>query len=127
MGLTVGSGQTVQEANHLPWPLSLGSKTTESVAGDEPRRGEMNQEWEEEGQRGRERRREGGGADSRAGRGALKTSATQGLRLMLIPGPRGSSLLPPQGPSSHPPPAQLLPSTRPGQRGGGEVRADGPS
>ena len=39
----------------------------------------MNQEWEEEGQRGRERRREGGGGDSGVGRGALKTSTIQEL------------------------------------------------
>lgn len=32
----------------------------------------MNQEWEEEGQRVRERRREGGGTDSGAGRGGTE-------------------------------------------------------
>lgn len=48
--------QTVQESNHPPWLLSLSHQTTESVAGDEPRRGERNQKREEEGRRGRERR-----------------------------------------------------------------------
>ena len=58
MGLMVGSGQTVQELDHPPWFLSLGSQTTESTAGDEPRRGEVNQEGRKRG-KGWGRREEG--------------------------------------------------------------------
>lgn len=41
--------QTVPESDRPPWPLSLSSQTTESVAGDEPGRGELYQEREERG------------------------------------------------------------------------------
>ncbi len=66
------SGFWADSTRIIPSPLAsltADSQTTESVAGDEPRRGEMNQEWEEEGQRGRESRSEGGGGDAEVGRG----------------------------------------------------------